>query len=165
MKFSTRILSTVVTTAALFGAGQASAVTTWAFSYTGAGTTAAGTFTTAGAAGVAEDILSISGTRNGQSILGLVPVDGDPSFFYDNQFAAPLPHFTDGGMLYNTPGNVHVNVYFFEGQMYEVLDGIPEVPINFTVTAVPEAATYAYMALGLAGIGALSLRRRAGQAA
>jgi len=148
--------------AALTLAGLSSAqAETWIWSYTGTGVTAAGTFTTAGAALVAEDILSISGTRNGVAITGLVPLDSDPNFFYDNQFSAVGNHFTDGGMVFTVPGlPSNVNVYFFEGTYVDlIIDGDDpiETPITFSVTAVPEPATA--LAL-LSGLGVLGLRFR-----
>jgi len=165
MKFLKQVAAALLSGAALMTSGLAQADTSWAWSYTGTGVSASGTFTTAGAALVPEDILSISGSRNGVAILGLVPVGEDGNFAYDNQFANSGNYFTDAGMLYDVGGGDagHFNVYFFEGQHFDlqVVDGQAiETPISFSVTAVPEAATYVYMALGLAGIGALARRRK-----
>lgn len=146
----------------LAGLGTAHADQTWAWSYTGTGVSASGTFTTAGAALVPEDILSISGFRNGAAITGLVPLDTDPNFAYDNQFTAGTPHFSDGGMVFSVAGlDSNVNVYFFTGSYQDLVvvgaDAI-ETPITFSVSAVPEPATA--LAL-LTGLGVLSLRLRA----
>jgi len=150
---------------ALTAAGAAQADQTWNWSYSGAGVTAAGTFTTAGAALVFEDILSISGTRNGAAITGLVPLDSDPFFAYDNQFRFPGEHFSDGGMLFSVAGQPNVNVYFFDGTYVDLYtDGTDpfETPITFNVTAaVPEPATVLSMLAGLGLVGAaLCMRRR-----
>ena len=165
MKFLKHITAALLTVTAFAFSSGAQADTTWAWSDSGSGVTASGTFVTAGAALVPEDILSISGTRNGVAILGLVPLGEDGNFAYDNQFTNSGNYFTDAGMLYDVGGGDvgHFNVYFFEGQHFDlqVVDGQAiEIPISFSVTAVPEAATYVYMALGLAGIGALARRRK-----
>ena len=158
--------ATLATSAALLVAGAAHADTTWAWSYSGDGVSASGTFVTAGTALVPEDILSITGTRNGVAILGLLPLDSDPNFIYDNQFTINAPHFSDGGFIYDIGGGDigHINIYYYEGEYWDLyVDGGAafEVPISFSVSAVPEASTYAYMALGLAGIGAFARRRKA----
>lgn len=167
MKMLKKAAAAIAASSALFAAGAAQADTTWAWSYSGDGVLASGTFVTAGTALVAEDILSITGTRNGQAILGLVPVGEDSNFSYDNQFTVAEPHFTDGGLLFDVGGGDmgHINVYFFEGQYFDLYVDAEaqlayEVPISFSVSAVPEAATYGYMALGLIGVGLVARRRR-----
>ena len=161
MTFKQACLAAALT---LAGLGSAHADTTWAWSYTGVGVTAAGTFTTAGAALVPEDILSISGFRNGSAITGLIPLDTDPNFFYDNQFSAVGDHFTDGGMVFGVVAGApsNVNVYFFEGAYHDlVIDGADAIdtPITFAVSAVPEPATALALLTGLGVLG-LRLRRR-----
>ena len=137
----------------------------WAFSYTGVGVTASGTFTTAGSALVPENILSISGTRNGAAITGLVPVGVDPDFLYDNQFTRISPNFTDGGMLFSVVGvGSNVNVYFFETGYFDLaINGlnVVETPITWTVTAVPEPATVLSMMAGLGLLGVYMRKARA----
>lgn len=144
--------------------GTAAQADTWAFSYTGAGTTASGTFTTAGAALTPEAITSISGFRNGQAITGLVAVGADPDFFYDNEFTITSPNFTDGGMLFSVAGGPNTNVYFFETGYFEVfIDGLGavETPITWSVTAVPEPATVLSMMAGLGLLGVYMRKARA----
>lgn len=145
--------------------GTAAQADTWAFSYTGAGITASGTFTTAGSALVAEDITSISGFRNGVAITGLVPVGTDPDFIYDNQFTSTSPNFTEGGMLFSLAGGgPNTNVYFFETGYFEVyIDGLGAVdtPITWSVTAVPEPATVLSMVAGLGLLGVYMRKARA----
>ena len=149
----------LVAAVALSASGAALADQTWAWSYFGAGVTASGTLTTAGAASSFEDVLSFSGTRNGSNILGLVPLDEDSDFSYDNQISAVGPHLTDGGWVLDLgAGQPHYNVYFFEGSYTEIFGpNFDENPISFTLTPVPEPATALAM---LAGLGVLGLYAR-----
>lgn len=165
MKLIKHAAALLLGAATFLASSLAHADTVWAWSYSGSGVTASGTLTTAGAALVPEDILGISGTRNGQTILGLVPVGADSNFIYDNQFVNDGAYFSEGGMLFDVGGGDtgHFNIYFYEGQHFDlqVVDGQAiETAINFSVTAVPEAATYVYMALGLGALGAWSRRRQ-----
>ena len=170
MKMLSRFISTAVVGAALLSASMAQAAT-WAWSYSGTGVTASGTFTTAGPALVLEDILTFTGTRNGTTILGLIPVDTDPNYIYDNQFTISIPHLTEGGILYNVGGSGDdrsVNLYLDsnDGQYHDLridlsIGEVVDTVVTFNVSAVPEAATLGYMALGLAGMGLVLRRRKA----
>jgi hypothetical protein len=161
-------LKRLASTAALLAAGvlsasSAFAVTTWTFSYTGAGVTASGSFTTAGNAAIAEDILSITGTRNGVAISGLVPLGVDPDFSYDNQFARTTPNFTIEGLLFRA-GTQNYNLYYDGGVYYDlyVIGGITpvETPITWVVSTVPEPAAVLSMLAGLGLMGAFMRRGR-----
>ncbi len=148
---------------AFSGWGVAHADQTWAFSYSGAGVTASGTFTTASAAPGAQDVLSISGTRNGVAILGLVPLGSSLTYLYDNQFDPVAPHFTENGLLLSMAGGLpDVNVYFYQGVYTDLTDcdnSCIDTTISFNVTAVPEPATVLSMLAGLGLVG-VQLRRR-----
>lgn len=140
----------------------------WAFSYSGADVTASGTFTTAGPALSPENILSIAGFRNGVAITGLVPVGVDTNFTYDNQFTIGSPNLTEGGFLYSLAGGgLNTNVYFFEGDYYEVYvtpaGAVFDTPISWSVTAVPEPATVLSMLAGLGLLGVYMRKARAAQ--
>lgn len=162
MKFKQVVLAT---TLALSGFGAAHANQTWAFSYSGAGVVASGTFTTASAAPAPQPVLSMSGTRNGVAILGLVPVGSSLTYSYDNEFSPVSPYFTSDGLLLDMAGSVpDVNVYFFAGaftDLYGCDTTCVETPISFSVRAVPEPATVLSMlaGLGVMGVG-MQLRRR-----
>lgn len=157
-----RVLSVGAVGLSALMCGTAAQAEIWAFTYTGPGINASGTFTTAGAAITAENILSITGSRNGVAITGLVPLGTDPNFIYDNQFSATAPNFTDGGMLFSLAGgDVNTNVYFFETGYFEVRDGTPEVEISWSVTAVPEPATVLSMLAGLGMLGVYMRKARA----
>ena len=171
--FKKAIKSALVTVAAgtaLLGASLAQA-DTWNWAYSGAGVTASGTFTTAGNAAGAEELLTITGTRNGVAIQGLMPLDSDENYSYDNTFTSLAPYLTDGGWLYDIGGSdadAHINIYFDagDGSFHDLqlnVDGteITDTVVSFSITAVPEAATYGYMALGLVAMGAALRRRRA----
>lgn len=162
MKFKQVLLAA---TLAFSGWGIAHADQTWAFSYSGAGVSASGTFTTASAAPVAQDVLSISGTRNGVAILGLVPVGSSLTYSYDNQFNPVAPYFTqDGLLLAMDGGNPDVNIYFYQGGFADLFGcdtTCVETPISFNVTAVPEPATVLSMLAGLGLVGVQLRRRRA----
>jgi len=162
MKFRQILL---VASLAFSGWGAAHADQTWAFSYSGGSVTASGTFTTASAAPGAQDVLSISGVRNGVNILGLVPVGSSLTYLFDNQFNPEAPHFTDGGLLLAMDAGVpDVNVYFFQGDYVDLTEcdtACIETPISFNVTAVPEPATVLSMLAGLGLVGFQLRRRRA----
>ncbi len=162
MNLKSVVAATAVLCAGLASVTSAQAVT-WSFSYTGAGITASGLFTTAGAALTPEPILSVSGTRNGSAITGLVPVGLDPDFIYDNNFTVAAPNFTSGGFLFGVVGGAsNVNVYFDAGQYFEVIvvngAGV-DTPINWSVRAVPEPATALSLLAGLGLLG-VALRKR-----
>jgi PEP-CTERM motif len=161
MKFKKVLLATIL---ACSGWGVAQAQQVWAWSYSGTGVTASGTLTTAGNALSFEDVLAVSGTRNGEAITGLVPVGDDPDFLYDNQFTATAPHFTDGGLLFSFGGGLpNINLYYFGGEYVDLyIDGLTpiETAVSFSVTAVPEPATALAMLAGLGLVGAQLRRRR-----
>ncbi len=157
--------SLAVAALGLASLGAAQADTVWNWSYTGEGVTASGTLTTAGQALVAEDILAVTGTRNGLAITGLVPLGDDPFFEYDNQFSSVAPYFSAPGMLFSVAGGQpNVNIYFFDGEYFDLYtDGLSaiEVPISFSVTAVPEASTVLSMMAGLGLLGVYMRKSRA----
>lgn len=164
----------VLTTFALIGAfaSNVQAQSIWDWSYSGTGVAASGTFTTAGNALTAESILSFNGVRNGDAITGLVPLNSNPGFNYDNLFQTGVPKVNSNGILFNvTAGGVgDVNIYYQDGAYHEyTYSGIPggvlDRTVNFQVTAaVPEPETYAMLLAGLGLVGAIARRRKTTQA-
>ncbi len=158
----TRSLAVAALGLASLGAAHAG---TWNFTYTGQDVTASGTFTTAGNALSPESVLTISGFRNGLAITGIVPLDSDDNFIYDNLFTSASPNFTEGGILFSVAGGQpNTNVYFSEGEYFEVyVDGLSavNVPIVWNVTAVPEVSTVLSMMAGLGLLGVYMRRNRA----
>ncbi|MBC7940110.1 MAG: PEP-CTERM sorting domain-containing protein [Chitinophagaceae bacterium] len=150
---------------ALSAAGTAQADQLWSWSYAGTGVTASGTFTTAGLALAPEAVTSITGARNGAPIVGLVALGADPDFIYDNLFQAAPPHFTDGGLVFSFSGGLpNVNLYYLGGDFVDlrIVDGdAVEIPVSFSVTAVPEPSTALAMMAGLGLLGVVLRKSRA----
>jgi hypothetical protein len=140
----------------------AMADTIWSWSYTGSGVTASGTFTTSGSATSPESVLSITGTRNGQQILGLVALGLDSGFLYDNLFINSAPFFSNPGLLFDVGGGVgHTNLYSIGDQLYDFTYAdsppgagvVPGIAVQFTVEAVPEPQPYVLILVSLAILG------------
>lgn len=157
--------SLAVATLALSVWGSAHADQVWAWSYSGSGVMASGTLTTAGPATSFEDVIAISGMRNGVAITGLVPLDTDPDYLYDNQFRFTSPSFTDGGLVIALAGGAaNVNLYYFDGTYTDLQRSgvdIVQTDVIFSVSAVPEPASGLALLAGLGLLGAHLRRVRA----
>lgn len=163
---------------ALLAASSASAAT-YHFVYTAPGISASGLLTTSGVPqtnpwpcptcnnGVGDLVTAISGMRNGVAITGLVAPGG--IFGNDNHIYTSPPYldwgdlgFSIGGVNYNVfQGNFGGHPGYFEAS---TLTGCCySTPISFSLTAVPEPASWALMLVGFAGLGA-AIRARPRQA-
>ena len=143
----------------------------WSYSGSNGGpVTASGTLDATPIGGGVYDVISITGTRNGVAITGLATYAGE-----DNEIYTTPPHVDYPGLAYSIIGGSVFNVYYDTstsdsyacgavgyceiGPGVAGTDGLgPPVdsigPIaTFTLTAIPEASSWAMMMLGFAGLG------------
>ncbi len=168
MKILLRVIL-AITLFVSFDAAQSQ--TSWNWSYTnGTNLNASGTLSVAGNALTYEPVISITGTRNGVAITGMVSLT-DPSFstwLYDNTFQANPTNVSFEGLLFKVgnAGSV-VNLYYNNGyrEFYDtgLSGGSVNQAVSLHVTAVPEPETYALMLLGLGLVTFFSQRKRAQQ--
>ncbi|GET37284.1 PEP-CTERM sorting domain-containing protein [Microseira wollei] len=176
------------TSGLVFGTMQSASALTWNWNYSGTGTTASGTFTT-------DDtpdslgfylITGITGTRNGETITGLlpagIPIPGNEPFNIDNLISLNPQQLTGEGFGYSTSGGNYASPFFASflqppGYL-EVFSASPFIPgfenlgpedselrISFsaTITSVPEpSSTLGLLALTSLGAGSL-LKRKCNQ--
>lgn len=105
-------------------------------------------------------VVSISGNRNGTPIGGLVALNSDPNFIYNNLlFPAASPVVDNSGILYSI-GENHFNLYSNQGEYLEATGtvGTGFTIISASVSQTPEPASLGLIGVGLLGVGAL--RRR-----
>lgn len=182
-----RALRAALMGSALFAVpvGYAHASLLWNWSYFGQGITAFGTFNTTDVAdgqGFYE-ILSIAGTRNGETITGLQPtgnpIPGNEPFAVDNLVRLTGSQLTGDGFGYQTASGSYASPFFANFlatpgylEVHSVAPFVPgafnfgpedsELPIVFSAslaTTVPEPETHLLLLAGL-GMMAYSQRRR-----
>jgi hypothetical protein len=110
------------------------------------------------------DIDTITGMVNGDEVTGTSTFEGADNMVFTNGFA----FVSTVGISFVTAAGQSVNVFSFDGQMtpptgnaYGERSENPSVPFgvgHFTLTAVPEASTWAMMVIGFAGLGVASYR-------
>ena len=85
---------------------------TWSWSLTGSGVSASGVLTTLGDATSFEAVTGISGAFNGNAINGLVPLNSDARFIYNNLFAfnGATPAIDGFGLLIDVAVLGHLNL-------------------------------------------------------
>jgi hypothetical protein len=173
------------TSGLVFGTIQAASALTWRWNYFASDIEAIGTFTTNN---TPDDlgfyqILGISGTRNGETIIGLqpagTPIPGNEPFNVDNLISLNSQQLTGDGFGYFTSGGNYSSPFFASflptpGYL-EVFSAPPlipgfenlgtedsELPISFsaTIVSVPESTSiFGLVALGTLGLTS-ALRRK-----
>ena len=143
----------------------ANALLLWNWSYSGAGISASGTFTTndtPDGAGFYQ-IVGISGTDNGAAITSLQPtgtaIPGNEPFAVDNLVSAAAPQLTGNGFGFSLANGDYANP-FYTGSGYQEYLSVPpyvngagpESPVSFSATVVPEPSTALLMLAGLVGL-------------
>jgi hypothetical protein len=106
---------------------------------------------------------TITGVINGSEITGTSTLQGADNLLFTNGFA-----FTSTvGISFETAAGQSINIFSFDGQStpptgnaYGELTSNPSAfgVGHFTLTAVPEASTWALMLIGFAGIGVAGYR-------
>ncbi len=109
---------TLATSVSVFGTMQSASALIWNWNYSGTGITASGTFTT----NDTPDSLGfylitrITGTRNGESITGLlpagIPIPGNEPFKIDNLISLNPQQLTGEGFGYCTSGGNYAGSFF-----------------------------------------------------
>jgi len=169
-----RLATTAIQATALCSAltmAPAMADVTWHWSYTGHSIAAAGSLVTADAADADgfHQILSITGNRNGDAIVALIPagtaIPGNEPYAVDNLIRLDGPgQLSLKGFGYALASGAYANPYYADflspPSHAEVFTQggilVSELPVQFSASPVPEPST---LALGLCGLVALGLWR------
>jgi hypothetical protein len=124
----------VTAAAILLIQGQpATASLLWNWSYSGAGVSASGTFTTNDAPNGAGfyQIVAITGTDNGATITGLqptgTPIPGNEPYSVDNLVSAAEPHLTAHGFGFSLANGNYANPFYNGSGYFEYLSVPPYV--------------------------------------
>src|SRR5215471_959953 len=147
-----RMMRLLIAAAVLLTAGQpAEALLLWNWSYSGAGISASGTFTTNDAPDGAGfyQIVGISGTDNGAMITSLQPtgtaIPGNEPYAVDNLVSAVEPRLTTHGFGFSLANGNYANPFYNGSSYYEYLSvppyvngAGPEKTVSFAAAIVPE---------------------------
>ena len=168
--------------AAMTASNPAAADMSWNWGYSGAGISASGTFitnNTPDSLGFYQ-ITAITGQRNGVTITGLQPagtsIPGNEPFVVDNLFSLGSSKLTGEGFGFGLADGTFANPFFASflspPDYLEFYSAPPftggtgpedsELPISFTVTAVPEIdpnSLGSVLALVMGSLGLLERRR------
>jgi len=145
---------------ALLAAAPAAALT-YAYSFASTGGDAGSGFLTTATAGTSS-ITSITGTFDGSAVTALSPYAGA-----NNILTPSGPYVSIRGVSVSTAGGTNYNLYF-QGSNYGITDSFNDpggtgvgkrILTSFSVTAVPEPATWGLMIVGF-GMTGFAARRR-----
>jgi PEP-CTERM motif len=164
----------LIAAAILLMHGQsAHALLFWNWSYSGAGVSASGTFTTNDAPDAAGyyQIVGITGTDNGVTITGLqptgTPIPGNEPYAVDNLVSAAEPRLTVHGFGFSLANGDYANPFYNGPNYYEYLSVAPykngagpERPLSFSAALVPEPSAASLMLAGLVALLGMSLYAR-----
>jgi PEP-CTERM motif len=144
---------------------SANALLLWNWSYSGAGVSASGTFTTNDAPDAAGfyQIVGITGTDNGATITGLqpmgTPIPGNEPYAVDNLVGAVEPRLTAHGFGFSLTNGDYANPFYNGSNYYEYLSvppykngAGPERPVSFSAAIVPEPSAASLTLAGLVGL-------------
>jgi len=174
MRWSRQIWPALMSVIALTSTPGPVIALTWNWTYSGAGITAAGTFTTADTPDSSGFYLitGIAGVRNGATILGLqpagTPIPGNEPFAVDNLVRIESPQLTVHGFGYVIAGGSFANPFFADFlqppaylEFFSAQPTSTELPILFSATPAPVPHTATWILL-LGGLGMLApaARRR-----
>lgn len=157
--------------AALFVSAGAAQAKVWSFTYSGIGESGFGTFITSDAGspytvtGIMGTVTDSSGFAGASAITGLSAYAGA-----DQTLNAPTTasYFTFSGVSFSTAAGVEFNFSSLNRNANYILNsandpggfGGSAVALDMTVTAIPEASTWAMLFLGFAGLGWAGLHGR-----
>ena len=134
----------------------------FSFTYTGTDVSAAGVLLASDNGDGSYEVMGISGTRNGDPILALIPAGGfqvnDNLLFYPG-----VPHLDFGGISYSIAAG-DVNLYYGGGEYYEFSgEATPEIAFRVgpPTAPLPEPAPGVLVGCGLAGCAVFAFSRRA----
>jgi hypothetical protein len=142
----------------------AEALLLWNWSYSGAGVSASGTFTTKAPDGAGfYRIIGITGADNGVTVTGLQPtrtaIPGNEPYAVDNLVSAAEPRLTTHGFGFSLANGNYVNPFYNGSSYYEYLSvppyvngAGPERPVSFSAAIVPEPSAASLMLVGLVGL-------------
>src|SRR3954447_4892602 len=143
----------------------AKAMLTWNWTYSSAGIYAAGILTTSDTPNINGfyQILNITGTDNGVTIIGLQPtgtaIPGNEPYAVDNLVSATAPQLTEHGFGFSLANGDYANPFHIGSSYYEYLSSPPytngaglETPISFAASIVPEPSSSWIMLTALAGL-------------
>jgi hypothetical protein len=156
----------LIAAAILLMHGQsAKALLLWNWSYSGAGVSASGTFTTNDAPDAAGfyQIVGITGTDNGAAITRLqltgTPIPGNEPYAVDNLVSAVEPRLTAHGFGFSLANGDYANPFYNGSNYYEYLSvppyvngAGPERQVSFSAAIVPEPRGASLMLAGLVGL-------------